>query len=154
MPLGYIDRNISMAGISEKRVKVIVGTSRKSRKSGNTASRKRSKINFAQTKAAKWPKCDTKICRFIASACFGLMIQLLIAFRARARLRKSHKTPMKSSERLAKGPTTNTRYLPSLPWDLRTCVNVEPGYFKCPFYWFGLWSFFVQCPGSLGMACL
>jgi hypothetical protein len=24
---------------------------------------------------------------------------------------------MKSSERLAKGPTTNTRYLPSLPWD-------------------------------------
>ena len=52
-----------------------------------------------------------------------------LALRARARPRKSQKT-MKLSERLAKRPTTNTRYLPSLPWDLRTCVNVEPGYFK------------------------
>ena len=33
MPLGRIDRNIShVAGISENRVKVIVGTSRKTRK--------------------------------------------------------------------------------------------------------------------------
>ena len=32
--------------------------------------------------------------------------------------------------KIGKGPTINTRYLPSLPWDLRTCVNVEPGYFK------------------------
>ena len=43
-----------MTGIIEKRVKVIVRTSRKSRKSGNTASRKRPRISFAQTKEAKF----------------------------------------------------------------------------------------------------
>ena len=42
---------------------------------------------------------------------------------------KSHKT-IKSSERFAKGPTTSTKFLSSLTWDLRTCVNVQPVYFE------------------------
>ncbi len=49
-----------MTGISEKRVKVIVRTNRE--KSGNTASRKRPRISFAQTKEAKGQIC-TKISR-------------------------------------------------------------------------------------------
>ncbi len=54
----------------------------------------------------------------IASACFGLISQLLIVLRActSTHPRKSHRT-VKSSERFANGPTTKTRYLPSLPWD-------------------------------------
>ena len=118
-----------MTGISEKRIEVIVRTSRKSRKIGQHRITKTTKNQLCPNQRSQVTKCDTKICRCIANACFGLMFQLFITFRARACPRKSHKT-MKSSERLAKRPTTKTRYLPSLPWDLRTCVNVEPGYFK------------------------
>ena len=110
-----------MTGISEKCVKVIVRTSRKSRKIGQHRITKTTQNQLCPNQRSQMTKWDIKIWRFIANACFGLMYQLLIALRARARPRKSHKT-MKSSERFAKGPTTNTRYLPSLPWDLRTCV--------------------------------
>ena len=34
---------------------------------------------------------------------------------------------------------------------IRFLIALGPG---IPFYWLGLWSFFVQVPDSLGMACL
>ena len=55
--------------------KIMINNQEIENNSGNKASRKRPTISFAQTKEAKWPNWDTKICRFIANACFGLMFQ-------------------------------------------------------------------------------
>ena len=120
-PLGHIYQNISHDGsqwkkrLSNRLNQQEIEKNRATPHHEN-ASRKRPRISLAQTKerTAKWPEVqwDTRMCRFIASACLGLMFQLWIALRARARPRKSHKTT-KSSERFAEGPTTSTRYLPS-----------------------------------------
>jgi hypothetical protein len=83
-----------MAGISEKRVKVIVGTSRKSRKIGQHRISKTTQNQLFPNQRSQVTKMryQNMPVHCQRSACFGLMFQLLLAFRARARPRKSHKT--------------------------------------------------------------
>ena len=118
-----------MAGISEKRVKVIVRTSRKSRKIGQHRITKTTQNQLCPNQRSQVTKMRHQNMPVNCQRVLRADVPVVNGFEARARPRKAHKT-MKSSERLTKGPTTKTRYLPSLPWDLRTCVNVEPGYFK------------------------
>ena len=56
------------------------------------------------------------------------MSQLWIAMSPRARP-MSKKVTTLFCPRDSKGPTNRTRYLPSVPWDLRIFMNVEPGNF-------------------------
>ena len=116
-----------MTGISEKRVKVIVRTSRKTRKIGQH------RITKTQNQLCPNQRSQVTKMRYqnMPVHCQRVLradVPAVNRFKGTSSSR-SHKT-MKSSERLAKGPTTKTRYLPSLPWDLRTFVNVKPGYFK------------------------
>ena len=76
-----------MTGVSpsKKSVYVVVWSSRRSRKIGQHCITKTTLNQLSPNQRSQMTKWDTRMCRFIASACLGLMFQLWVALRARAK---------------------------------------------------------------------